>query len=138
MHEMGLKLSQSSHVQVIRHRPIAVFYLVSQVVQALPISESNFESIIARAAPPNNCNDLHNCRTIWNIIWSCLATIFACTWLALHLNIPAINEGWFMITLRKAGIMILAVIAPEIVVVWAMRQWLVARRIAISASGCLF
>ena len=32
--------------------------------------------------------------------------------------------------------MLLALIAPEIVVVWAVRQWLVARRIAIGVSGC--
>jgi hypothetical protein len=49
------------------------------------------------------------------------------------MNIPAQKEKWYTIALRKAGVMVLAMIAPELVV-WAMRQWLVSRRIAKGTS----
>ena len=41
-----------------------------------------------RSLKGNHCNDLTHCRTIWNIIWSCLVTIFSCTWVAVHPNVP--------------------------------------------------
>ena len=59
-----------------------------------------------------------------------MATLFACTWLALHLNIPAPDDGLFKIAFRKVGTMILVVLAPEFVVLWAVRQFFSARRIA--------
>jgi hypothetical protein len=105
---------------------LTVYYLAGQGVQALSISEP----VIDPRSMTNDCNDLYQCRTVWNIIWSCVATIFACTWVALHLNVPEPHEKWRRIALRKVRIMMVAVIAPEIVVTWAMRQWLVARRIA--------
>lgn len=36
----------------------------------------------------NVCNDINNCRTLVGIVSSCLATIFACVWIAVHPNIP--------------------------------------------------
>lgn len=32
-----------------------------------------------------------NSRSSWDIVWPCLSTIFACTWVVLHLPIPARN-----------------------------------------------
>ncbi|TDL24095.1 hypothetical protein BD410DRAFT_720260 [Rickenella mellea] len=77
------------------------------------------------------CNDLKNCRTASDIIWSCLTTIFACTWVAIHPNIPSPYETGFEIGLRRLGIVVLALIAPELVIGWAIRQWLVSRRLAL-------
>jgi hypothetical protein len=106
-----------------------IVYCIAQAITALALPIS-VPAIVTRRAPPNNCNDINECRTLWDIIWSCLATIFACTWIAVHLNIPGPDESSLRIATRKLGIMVLAIIAPELVVVWAMRQWLVARRIA--------
>ena len=72
---------------------------------------------------------LHRCRTKEDIIKSCLVTIFACTWVALHPNIPAPEEGWLKVTGRRVGVMIMALIAPEVVIVWALRQHIVAREL---------
>jgi hypothetical protein len=108
-----------------------VYALTQQSVQALPIAEP---VISPHSSSPDECNDLQECQTIWNIIWSCLATIFACTWVALHMNIPGQKEKWHTIALCKAGVMVLAMIMPELVVVWAMWQWLVSRRIAKGTS----
>ena len=68
-------------------------------------------------------------RTIWDILWSCLATIFACSWVSIHPNIPAPNESSRRIFLRRLELMFWAVIAPEMIITWALRQWLGARRL---------
>ncbi|KDQ59776.1 hypothetical protein JAAARDRAFT_126849 [Jaapia argillacea MUCL 33604] len=77
-----------------------------------------------------SCEGIEDCRTIWTIIWSCLVTVAACTWVAVHLNVPSPNEGMVDRTLRRIGIMMIAVVAPEFVVGWAARQYMVAGRLA--------
>ncbi|TFK31146.1 hypothetical protein BDQ12DRAFT_566334, partial [Crucibulum laeve] len=69
-------------------------------------------------------------RTIWDIFWSSIVTIFLCTWVAIHPNIPAATDPWRLIMLRKARLCIYAVIVPELIIYWAMRQWIVARTIS--------
>lgn len=53
-------------------------------------------------------------RGTWSILWSCLATIFICTWSALHLDVPEKHGRWYLI-FRKMGYMLVAATAPEIV-----------------------
>jgi hypothetical protein len=73
--------------------------------------------------------DPNNQRTVWDILWSCIMTIFACTWIAVHPNIPASADTRVMVALRRAGLMLFGLIAPEIIILWAMRQWYSARQI---------
>ena len=68
-------------------------------------------------------------RTIWEILWSCLATIFACSWVSIHPNIPAPNESSWRIFLRRLELMFWAVFGPEMIITWALRQWLGARHL---------
>ncbi len=80
-------------------------------------------------------------RTELSIIWSCLATIFASTWLAVHPNVPGLDltkEGsvWgifyrptIMCSLERIKLMLVAILAPEAMVGWAIRQFLVARKV---------
>jgi hypothetical protein len=56
--------------------------------------------------------------------------IFACTWLAIHPNIPAPHEGFFRVNRRRAGIMVIGLLAPELIILWATRQWCMARFLA--------
>ncbi|KAK0209960.1 hypothetical protein DFS33DRAFT_1289497 [Desarmillaria ectypa] len=68
-------------------------------------------------------------RTLWNIVWSCLATIFACTWLAVHPNVPGRNittKGAIPGVVERAKIMAIAILAPEAIVSWAAEQFIVA------------
>lgn len=86
------------------------------------------------------CNTLGHCRTIWDIIWSCLITISICIWVAVHPNIPQIKpqrEHWWEGLIDKAkafvnrvAVALLALLAPEFIFVWALRQLLSARIIA--------
>ena len=66
-------------------------------------------------------------RSLWNILWSCFATIFACSWVSVHPNIPGPNESSWRIFLRRLELMFWAVVAPEIIIAWAFRQWSSAR-----------
>ncbi|KDQ59713.1 hypothetical protein JAAARDRAFT_175201 [Jaapia argillacea MUCL 33604] len=77
-----------------------------------------------------SCNGIEDCRTVWTIVWSCLVTVMACTWVAIHLNIPSPSEDLANRTLRRIGIMMMAVVLPEFVVGWAARQYIVAGRLA--------
>ena len=53
----------------------------------------------------------------------------------MHPNISGPYEKWHRIALRRVGLMTAALIAPEFVVVWAMRQRIVARRLAEEHQG---
>ena len=62
-------------------------------------------------------------RSIWDTLWSCLITIFACSWVSVHPNIPAPDESRCKIFLRRLEIMFWVVVAPEVIIGWAFRQW---------------
>ena len=96
----------------------------------------------------STCNDLHTCRTIWNIIWSCLVTIFSCTWVAIHPNVPYPGnkkdmgrfERWVWDPLRsfishRLLLFICVLLVPEYILSWAIRQRLVAGKIAKDNEG---
>ena len=68
-------------------------------------------------------------RSIWDILWSCLATLFACSWVSVHPNIPGPNESSWRIFLRRLELMFWAVIGPELIITWAFRQWTSAHRL---------
>ncbi|KAJ7727108.1 hypothetical protein B0H16DRAFT_1779838 [Mycena metata] len=76
--------------------------------------------LLSRAATEASCDcTVNSCRSLFDIVWGCLATMFACTWL-----------GWFSLLLRKLRMMLLMIIAPEIVVAFAARQFVSARGIS--------
>ena len=68
-------------------------------------------------------------RSIWDILWSCLATIFACSWVSVHPNIPGPDEPQWRVFLRRLELMFWAVVGPELIIAWAFRQWSSARRL---------
>ncbi|KAG2069405.1 hypothetical protein BDR04DRAFT_1078194 [Suillus decipiens] len=68
-------------------------------------------------------------RTLWSIVSSSVLTLFACIYTAIHPNIPSPKDSFLLILRRRLGIMIMALIAPELIVTWAMRQWLSARHV---------
>ncbi|KAG2755143.1 hypothetical protein P692DRAFT_20827581 [Suillus brevipes Sb2] len=72
----------------------------------------------------------HNTRTLWDILLSCGLTLFACTWTAIHTNVPGMDEGMLSVASRRLFIMVVALIAPELIITWATRQFFSARRAA--------
>ncbi|KAJ7130488.1 hypothetical protein C8R44DRAFT_614159, partial [Mycena epipterygia] len=79
-------------------------------------------------APVDSCDDINSCRKLFDIIWGCLTTIFACTWVSVHPNVPPPNQGRLRLFWRRLKMMLIAVIAPELMVGFAVRQLLAARK----------
>ncbi|KAF9480162.1 hypothetical protein BDN70DRAFT_640829 [Pholiota conissans] len=71
-----------------------------------------------------------NTRSVWDIIWSCAATVFACSWVSVHPNIPAPGKKEWEVLLMRLELMVWTIIAPEMMILWAIRQWLGARKLS--------
>ncbi|KAJ7130525.1 hypothetical protein C8R44DRAFT_850378 [Mycena epipterygia] len=78
--------------------------------------------------PADSCDDINNCRRAFDIVWGCLTTIFACTWVSVHPNVPPPNQGWLALLWRRLKMMLIAIVAPELMVGFAARQLWAARR----------
>ncbi|KAJ7187256.1 hypothetical protein C8R46DRAFT_1207215 [Mycena filopes] len=78
----------------------------------------------------DSCDDINNCRRLFDIVWGCLATVFSAVWVSVHPNLPAPHRGPLKATLRRLGMMLVAVIAPELIVFFAARQLVAARQFA--------
>ena len=74
--------------------------------------------------------NIYGARSIWNIIWSCLAIIFSCTWISVHPNIPGPEDSVWAVLCKRMTIMGCAILVPEFVLGWAARQHWAARQIA--------
>ncbi|KAG2055196.1 hypothetical protein BDR06DRAFT_1020438 [Suillus hirtellus] len=69
-------------------------------------------------------------RTLWSIISSSVLTLFACVYSAIHPNIPSPKHSSQLHGLwRQIRMVIMALIAPELIVTWAMRQWFSADQV---------
>ncbi|KAG2136365.1 uncharacterized protein EDB93DRAFT_1091843 [Suillus bovinus] len=102
--------------------PCAVLLCAPFVRASLPsLNDTSFHTLDASNCP--SCNT----RTLWDILLSCALTLFACTWTAIHPNIPGMNESKVAITSRRLFIMVIALIAPELMITWATRQFFSAR-----------
>ncbi|KAF8198826.1 hypothetical protein K438DRAFT_1584041, partial [Mycena galopus ATCC 62051] len=75
------------------------------------------------------CDDINKCRKLFDIVLDCLKTIFAATWVSVHPNVPDPRQGVVKATLRRLGMMLVAVIAPECIVFFAARQLMVAKKL---------
>ena len=82
-----------------------------------------------------SCDDPNGCRSLGDIIRSCILTILLCTWVSMHPNIPSPDERWPRLTFRRAGLMLLALFVPEAVIAWALRQRRAAAELAEDHKG---
>ena len=122
---------------------IVLLYYLALYIRASPIPPN-----ICPSLESNSCADVTHTRTIWNIIWSCLATIFSCTWVAVHPNMPCPkkreaknrSQRWIRNPLlsfaeHRLPLFVCALLVPEYVLAWAIRQYLRAREIARDNKG---
>ncbi|KAJ7903373.1 hypothetical protein B0H14DRAFT_3679648 [Mycena olivaceomarginata] len=89
---------------------------------AAPVSNSPEPRALTDA-----CDDINNCRKLFHIVWGCVATIFTCTWVSVHPNVPPPRRSWLW---RRLKMMLIAVLAPELIVAFAVRQFVVARNLS--------
>jgi hypothetical protein len=83
--------------------------------------------ILGSRAPTNSCDDINNCRRLFDIVWGCATTIFAAIWVSVHLNVPLPNHSWLALLWRRLKMMLVAVIAPEVMVGFTARHFVMAR-----------
>ncbi|KAK3345851.1 hypothetical protein B0T25DRAFT_265036 [Lasiosphaeria hispida] len=67
-------------------------------------------------------------RGTFDILWNCLFTSFLCTWVSLHLNVPAQKDSEPSILIRKFRWMFQAILGPEFVLAFATGQRAEAKR----------
>ncbi|KAJ7151776.1 hypothetical protein C8R43DRAFT_1004327 [Mycena crocata] len=110
---------------------------------ALPAVKSS-DPVSTRAASDDSCNDIHSCRLLFDIVWGCLATVFACVWVAVHPNVPAptppaLPKGaslwrrlkWRLVDTHGAlrarlKLLLVGLLAPEFIAGFAARQLAIA------------
>ncbi|KAG1725833.1 hypothetical protein EDB19DRAFT_1897711 [Suillus lakei] len=97
---------------------LCIFLYLVGVIQAAPTTNPITTTSDSFEAPS------FTTRTLWTIISSCVLTLFACIYSAIHPNIPSPQDSPVLILWRRLGIMIMALIFPELIVAWAMRQWI--------------
>jgi hypothetical protein len=68
-------------------------------------------------------------RSSWDILWSSLTTIFACTWTVLHLNIPSPGLSETRRLLQKFRWLLITVLAPEVITAYSFGEFLQARQL---------
>ncbi|KIM24393.1 hypothetical protein M408DRAFT_233237 [Serendipita vermifera MAFF 305830] len=95
-----------------------------------------------------SCDGQNSQRTLAGIGWSCLSTIFLCTWVAVHPNVhfrpEKQNQRWFErwlwdplreILTYELSLFIWALLVPEYILGWAVRQYVQAGVIKQQAPG---
>ena len=68
-------------------------------------------------------------RGTMGLVWSCLATIFLCTWNAVHPNLPALDDSAWIVLGRRVNYLLIALVAPEYVCTRALTDFLDAREV---------
>ncbi|KAJ6582254.1 hypothetical protein B0H19DRAFT_984385, partial [Mycena capillaripes] len=106
---------------------LALAHLLSRTDSASSLSHAH---PVGTRTSADFCDDVNNCRTLSDIIWGCLATIFACTWVSVHPNVPPPGQSWLTLAWRRLKMMLIAVMAPELMVGFAARQFFAARMLS--------
>jgi len=112
---------------------LLVAYLAHNATQALTLPlerEYQGEALYTRLG-----NQYFDDRSVWSILWSCLATLFACSWVAVHPNVPRATDSEALILGRRLATMGYMLLAPELVIFWAARQHFSAKEIAVEYQG---
>ena len=86
---------------------------------AAPIPDVVPSSLLSSSNNSSACKDIHNCRTVRDIIWGCLSTIFLCTYVSYHPDVREYRLGWLGNIATTISSMIVAVLVPEFVIVKA-------------------
>jgi hypothetical protein len=99
-----------------------LYYLLT--IRAMPVPKIK-DSEVTTA-----CDNIHDCRTLEDIVWSCVTTIFLCTWVSLHPDISKpINKKddriWKKLGRFVSGKLVSflsALLIPELILNWALGQ----------------
>jgi hypothetical protein len=116
---------------------LALCFLLTWLSEAADIAEGGIQAELE--ANQNNLTALQTItappwvsepsfRGTTSILWSCLVTLIACIYTAIHLNVPT-ETSTVRRLFQKTKWVLTALIAPEIVLYCASTQFLEARRL---------
>ena len=109
------------------------------VAFALPISNNTTPDMGASSSGYPSCDNLYHCRSLLNIIWSCLTTIFLCTWVTVHPDVPDENEtSWSGRLSDRLAYLAFMLVSPEAFALVSCEEWADACKITKSLSGARF
>ncbi|KAJ7204709.1 hypothetical protein GGX14DRAFT_645945 [Mycena pura] len=74
---------------------------------------------------PDLCN-----RNVFDLVRGCLTTMFLCGWVTIHQNVPPPGQSRLALVWRRIRMMIISFIAPEIMILFAVRQYLLAGKLS--------
>ncbi len=92
------------------------------------IAQNNFTALHNTLAP--GWVSAPNMRGTSSILYSCLLTLFACIYTALHLNVPKSGSSFSSLHLPKVRWALASLFAPELVLYYASSQFFEARELA--------
>ena len=103
---------------------ILVLVLIEQM-HAAPISPypaigTSYLAEVSSRSPA--CNDINNCRTLWGIIYSCIVTTFACTWVSYHPDVPDRTHTPWRIRATRFFTVVFPFLVPELTIAKAASQ----------------
>ncbi|KAF8185491.1 hypothetical protein K438DRAFT_1597212, partial [Mycena galopus ATCC 62051] len=104
---------------------LAFVHLLSRTGTAVPVPQT-----LGPRTAADSCDNINNCRTLFDIIWGCLTTVFACTWVSVHPNVPPPKQSALVILWRRLKMMLVTIVAPEIIVGFAARQFFAVRHLS--------
>lgn len=93
----------------------------------LPANEAGTQTV-SWVSDPNG-------RGTFSLVESCLLTLSLCVWSAIHLNIPGKDETSFSRRFRNFRWIVTGILAPELVVFAAWRQWSSAKVLLEEING---
>jgi hypothetical protein len=83
-----------------------------------PASKENTPLLDTSQSPVQDSDS----RSLQSITASYIVTMFTCTWIAIHPNTPSPLDSSLRCALRSVGIMLVGILVPEYIFVWAIRQ----------------
>src|SRR5260221_14416630 len=72
-------------------------------------------------------------RSLYKIVWSCVSTTIICAWVSVPPNVPP--SGYWKGLWRRVKMMIWTIIAPELILAWAVRQLFAGWQIRDAVNG---
>ncbi|KZP18192.1 hypothetical protein FIBSPDRAFT_829708 [Athelia psychrophila] len=113
---------------------LLVYHLFQEGANALPITLAD----TADSIPPSACLDLRHCRQISDIVIGCVTTVFACTWVSLHNDVPPPGSSSWKTLGNRCVFAVVALLFPEVVSgIATRREWAFILSILVLLFSCV-
>jgi hypothetical protein len=101
-------------------------------------SPLNTSSLAEDSFTSSACSNIYNCRTPWGVIYGCIITIFACTYVSFHSDVPDRTYTLWRIRVTHICYVLVGFLVPELMVARAALQWRWVRKNKPAFQGMLW